>query len=172
VAAGLVLDGHLRRGHRGAAGEIGHLVVDPAGPPCPCGQRGCLEMLVSGPAIARRWPAPAGCPSAEHLVQAATSGDDAATAALAEIADHLAAAVTLLGLTVDPATIVLGGGVAEAGEPLANAVRRTLTGRAATVPVLADLDLAARVTLLPAGAAPGALGAALLARAALVPAGT
>ena len=171
VAAGLVLGGQLRRGHRDAAGEIGHLVVDPNGPRCRCGQRGCLEALVAGPAIAARWPAPAGRAPAEHLVQAAAGGDAAAAQALAEVAAHIGAAVTVLGLTVDPATIVLGGGVAEAGEPLVRAVRDALASRAAGVPLLEALDLAARVTLLAVDAAPGALGAALLARSALVPAG-
>ena len=56
VAAGLIFDGRLRRGAHGVAGEIGHLPVDPGGPACECGQRGCLETVASGAAIARRWP--------------------------------------------------------------------------------------------------------------------
>ena len=51
LAAGIVLDGRLRRGVHGAAGEIGHIPVDPAGPLCACGQRGCLELTVSGAAL-------------------------------------------------------------------------------------------------------------------------
>jgi len=54
IAAGVVLDGRLHRGARGLAGEIGHAIADRAGPVCTCGQRGCLEALVSGPSIARR----------------------------------------------------------------------------------------------------------------------
>jgi glucokinase len=54
IAAGLILDGRLHRGARGLAGEIGHAILDPNGPVCACGQRGCLEAFVSGPAIARR----------------------------------------------------------------------------------------------------------------------
>jgi glucokinase len=173
VAAGLVLDGHLRRGGRGAAGEIGHVVVDPAGPTCPCGQRGCLEALVSGPAIARRWAVPAGEPLTAHLVGAASAGDPKAVALLREIAGHLASAVALLALTVDPDVVVLGGGVAEAGEPLADAVRAVLAERAAASSMLADLDLPARLVVLPSGAAAGAIGAALLARSdAAEPAGS
>jgi predicted NBD/HSP70 family sugar kinase len=164
VAAGLVLDGRLRRGAAGAAGEIGHVVIDPAGPPCPCGQRGCLEALVSGPAIARRWPAAAGQPVATHLVDAAVAGDEAAASLLAEVGGHLASAVQLLALAVDPRHIVLGGGVTEAGEPLAEAVRTALVARARAVPLLADLALADRIVVLPSGAAPGATGAAMLAR--------
>jgi predicted NBD/HSP70 family sugar kinase len=169
VAAGLVLGGRLRRGARGAAGEIGHVVLDPAGPPCPCGQRGCLEVLVSGPAIARRWPTPEGAPVATHLVTAAAAGDEAAAAILADVAGHLATAVQLLALAVDPHRIVLGGGVTEAGRPLADAVRAALATRARQVPLLAELALADRVTVLPAGAVPGATGAAVLARAGIEP---
>ena len=54
IGAGLVLDGRLYRGERGVAGEIGHVIVDPAGPACRCGQNGCLEAIASGPAIARQ----------------------------------------------------------------------------------------------------------------------
>lgn len=165
VAAGLVLSGQLRRGAHGAAGEIGHVVLDPSGPECPCGQRGCLEVFVSGPAIARRWPAADGAPVATHLVTAAAAGDEAAIALLAEIAGHLASAVQLLALAVDPQRIVLGGGVTEAGPPLADAVRSSLAARARAVPLLAELALADRVTVLPPGAAPGATGAAVLASA-------
>ena len=56
LAAGLVLDGRLRRGEHGAAGEIGHVPVDPAGALCRCGQRGCLETIASGSALAAAWP--------------------------------------------------------------------------------------------------------------------
>ena len=56
LAAGIIIDGTVWRGSRGTAGEIGHIPVDPNGPECPCGQRGCLEMLASGSAIARQWP--------------------------------------------------------------------------------------------------------------------
>src|SRR5262245_32843537 len=56
LAAGLVLDGRLRRGVHGAAGEIGHIPVDPSGPLCQCGQRGCLETMASGSALAVAWP--------------------------------------------------------------------------------------------------------------------
>ena len=77
VAAGLMLDGRLRRGALGVAGEIGHLPVDPAGPVCECGQRGCLEMVASGSAIARRWPSSNGR-AASDLFAAAEAGDPTA----------------------------------------------------------------------------------------------
>jgi predicted NBD/HSP70 family sugar kinase len=165
LAAGLVLDGRPRRGAHGAAGEIGHLPVDPQGPPCECGQRGCLEVLASGTAIAARWTAADGDLSATSaLLAAAAGGDPGAVAVLDDVAGHLAGAVALLAQTVDPEVIVLGGGVAEAGPGLLEAVRRALRSRAARSPVLAAIDLANRVALVPDGVHAGALGAAVFAR--------
>jgi predicted NBD/HSP70 family sugar kinase len=165
LAAGLVLDGRPRRGAHGAAGEIGHLPVDPQGPLCECGQRGCLEVLASGTAIAARWTAADGDLSATSaLLAAAAGGDPGAVAVLDDVAGHLAGAVALLAQTVDPEVIVLGGGVAEAGPGLLEAVRRALRSRAARSPVLAAIDLANRVALVPDGVHAGALGAAVFAR--------
>ncbi len=165
LAAGFVLDGRIRRGAHGAAGEIGHLPIDPEGPLCECGQRGCLEALASGAAIAARWPSGDGeVTAAASLLAAAGSGDPAATALLDEVAGHLAGAVALLAQTVDPEVVVLGGGVAEAGAGLLDAVRAALRRRAGRSPVLAAIDLADRVALVPPGVPAGALGAAVLAR--------
>jgi glucokinase len=165
LAAGFVLDGRIRRGAHGAAGEIGHLPVDPDGPVCECGQRGCLEVLASGAAIAARWPSGDGeITAAASLLAAAEAGDPGAVALRDEVAGHLAGAVALLAQTVDPEVIVLGGGVAEAGAGLLDAVRDALRGRAARSPVLAAIDLAGRVALVPPGVPAGALGAAMLAR--------
>jgi predicted NBD/HSP70 family sugar kinase len=165
LAAGLLLGGHIRRGAHGAAGEIGHLPVDPQGPRCECGQRGCLEALVSGAAIAARWPSADGAAAATAaLLAAASAGDERALAVLSEVAGHLATAVALLAQTVDPELIVLGGGVAEPGPGLLDAVRDALRDRAARSPVLAAIALADRVTLVPEGVPAGAVGAAVLAR--------
>jgi predicted NBD/HSP70 family sugar kinase len=176
LAAGLLLGGHIRRGAHGAAGEIGHLPVDPHGPLCECGQRGCLEALASGTAIAQRWPAGDGTPptrrdlSAEplgatpSLLAAAAAGDPAAIDVLDEVAGYLAGAVALLAQTVDPEVIVLGGGVAESGAGLLDAVRDALRRRAVRSPVLGAINLAERVALVPEGVPAGAVGAAVLAR--------
>ena len=165
LAAGLLLDGRIRRGAHGAAGEIGHLPIDPHGPPCECGQRGCLEAVASGTAIAARWPASdgEGTPAAS-LLAAAERGDPAAVAVLADVAGHLAGAVALLAQTVDPEVVVLGGGVADAGPGLLAAVQDALRARAARSPVLAAIQLADRVALVPEGVPAGALGAAVVAR--------
>src|SRR6516165_2050316 len=63
LAAGLVLGGQLRRGAHGAAGEIGHVPVDPAGALCSCGQKGCLELVASGSAVAAAWPSSDAAPA-------------------------------------------------------------------------------------------------------------
>jgi len=173
LAAGLVVDGALHRGARGTAGEIGHVPVDPAGPLCGCGQRGCLEALGSGSAIARAWPVdgPRAGPDpgsgsgegpAHGLFRAATAGDLKAVAVRDEVAGHLASAVQLLVLTVDADVVVLGGGVADVGEPLRAAVAAALTRRGRDSAFLASLDLPARVRLVPAGQPVAAIGAALL----------
>ncbi|HZI97116.1 MAG TPA: ROK family protein [Actinomycetales bacterium] len=165
LAAGVVLGGRLRRGTRGAAGEIGHVPMDPAGPACPCGQRGCLEVLASGTAISRRWPVPDGGNAAFSLFDAADGGDPEASRIRDEVADHLAAAVRLLVLTLDVELVVLGGGVADVGTRLRKAVSAALVRQQQGAPFLRALDLAARV-VLPAGGRPlGAVGAALAGRA-------
>jgi glucokinase len=167
LAAGLVLDGAVRRGARGTAGEIGHVAIDPAGPVCGCGQRGCLEALVSGSAIGRAWPVPAGSTdaggTAGALFRAAASGDVTAARVRRQVAEHLAVAVRLLVLTVDVEVVVLGGGVAEVGEPLRAAVAGALRRQADGSPFLASLDLPARISLVPTGQPVAAIGAALLA---------
>jgi predicted NBD/HSP70 family sugar kinase len=164
VAVGFFLHGEMHVGARGIAGEIGHLPVDPDGELCECGQRGCLETVASGATIARRWTAPDGGPGdASGLFEAAAAGNARAVALRDEICVHLAAAVALVAHTVDPELIVLGGGVADVGRPLLDGVRSALRARAVT-PLLASLDLPARLTIIPEGIPVGALGAARAAR--------
>lgn len=112
IGAGLCLDGKLFRGGQGKAGEFGHIVVDPDGPPCHCGNRGCLEALSSGTAIA----ALAGLPSAAAVSRAAQEGDEEAAKVLAQAAWHLGVAVggSLINL-LNPDAIAFGGGVFAAG---------------------------------------------------------
>lgn len=161
LGAGLVTGGRLRRGARGAAGEIGHVPVDPSGPACGCGQRGCLEMLASGAALSRAWPVEGAGPAASALFAAAAHGDARAVAVRDTFADHVASAVRLLVLTCDVETVVLGGGVSELGPPLLDAVTGALHRQAGTSVFLKSLDLPARVALVPAGSPVGAVGAAL-----------
>jgi predicted NBD/HSP70 family sugar kinase len=129
IGAGLVLEGRPYRGHRGLAGEIGHVLVDPQGPICRCGNRGCLETLASGPALVAliRASRP-GEVTLPGLIELAREGDVGCRRVLADagraVGGALASLVSLLG----PDTIVIGGDVGEAGdlllEPLREAVQR------------------------------------------------
>ena len=141
LAAGIVLDGDLLRGARGVAGEIGHIPVDPEGELCGCGQRGCLETLASGSAIARMWPSDDALPARE-LFAAAAAGDGAAVGCASGFLTGVAAAVRLLVLTTDVDRIVIGGGLAALGEPLIEGTHRILNQWAAESAFLESLDLA------------------------------
>jgi glucokinase len=163
LAAGLVLDGTLRRGATGAAGEIGHVPIDPLGEICRCGQRGCLETVASGRALAEAWPS-GDAPPAQALFAAAAAGDPRAIEVRDRFAAGVADAVRTLCLAVDPATIVLGGGVSHLGAPLVDAVSDALRAQAASSPFLASLDLAARIRVVPEDQPVAAIGAALLGR--------
>jgi glucokinase len=163
LAAGLVLEGRLRRGDHGAAGEIGHVPVDPAGALCQCGQRGCLETVASGSALAAAWPS-GDVPAAQALFAAADAGEPAAVAERDRFAAGVASAVRVLALSVDPRSVVLGGGVAQLGEPLRVAVAAALREQARTSPFLGSLDLAGRLRVVPTGYPVAAVGAALLGR--------
>lgn len=161
LAAGLVLDGRLWRGSRGAAGEIGHIPIDPNGPLCPCGQRGCIEVLASGSAIARQWPGADARP-VQKLFDAAQRGDAHAIEVQRGFVSNIAAAVRVLVLTIDVDTVVLGGGVSSLGERLGQAVGRVLDGWSAQSPFLASLQLASRVRLAPSSYPSAAVGAAMI----------
>jgi len=178
IGGGLVLDGRLQRGGHGFAGEIGHVVVDPQGPQCPCGRRGCWERYASGSGLGRmaREAAEAGVAQrvvqlaggdpeqvrGEHLTVAAAEGDPEACAVMARFAWWVALGLANLAAVLDPEVIVLGGGMIEAGsvllEPAGASFHSLLEGAAhrPAVPVLAA-QLGARA---------GAIGAALLARSA------
>lgn len=161
LAAGLVLNGELWRGSRGAAGEIGHIPVDPNGPVCSCGQRGCLETMASGSAIARQWPTAHPSP-VQELFDAAQGGNDLALDVKRRLVENVASVVRALVLTVDVDIVVIGGGISSLGEPLLSEVRAVLDSRAAMSPFLASLDLADRLRIVPSGFPTAAVGAALL----------
>jgi glucokinase len=166
LAAGFVLSGRLRRGAHGAAGEIGHVPVDPAGALCSCGLRGCLEQRASGSALTAAWPVQGDDHPAEALFSAAAAGDQDAVNARDRFASGVAEAIRMLALSVDPVAIVIGGGVAQVGDPLLQAVAAALRSQAAQSPFLEALGLADRLSLLPAGLPVGAIGAALIGDAA------
>jgi glucokinase len=140
IGGGLILGGRLWRGHHGVAGEIGHMVVRPGGPLCTCGNRGCLESLASGLSIARRAreALAAGEPgeqllalaggdpqsiTAELVFHAARGGDAVSARVVTAAADDLGLAIAMLCSLIDPGRVILGGGVAKAGEQLLAPVR-------------------------------------------------
>lgn len=132
VGGGLVLGGELHPGPSGNAGHIGHISVDLDGDDCPCGGRGCVERIASGPNIARRavengWrPGPDGDASAAAVAAAARAGDPVATASFERAARALAAGIAATATLVEVEIAVLGGGVAKAGEVLFAPLRRSL----------------------------------------------
>ncbi|KAM9863402.1 ROK family protein [Leucobacter sp. BZR 635] len=160
LAAGTTIDGVPVRGTDGYAGEIGHLAVDPRQRACLCGQFGCLETVASGSALKTHWPA-GGAHPGRTLLAAVAAGDSDAKQALDYLIDGAAQAVRVLGLAVNPGTIVIGGGLRLIGEPLFAGVRDTLTGWARASEFIAALRLAERVQVLPEGSPAAAIGAAI-----------
>jgi glucokinase len=158
IAGAIGIDGRIEPGAHGYAGEIGHIVVRPDGPPCGCGQRGCLERLASAAAVSRAWAEASGDPDADaaDCAKAVESGDQRAAevwhGAIAALADGLVTAITLL----DPRTLIIGGGLAEAGETLFTPLRAAVEER---------VTFQKLPTLVPAalGDTAGCLGAGLLA---------
>ena len=138
IGSGIISDGRLVRGLTGAGAEAGHTVIDPAGPRCPCGLRGCLEQMASGGAIGRMGReavgsdpsssilAFAGSPEAvtgEHVAKAAREYDETARSVLATAGRALAVGLSNLVNIFDPEVIVLGGSAAGAGEAFLGVAR-------------------------------------------------
>jgi glucokinase len=175
VGGGMVVDGRILRGASGAAGELGHVVIDESGPPCPgnCPGRGCLESFVSGPALAREGRARADAEPESALGRAlaagreitgplvtelAHDGDEAARAAVVVLGRHLGVGMTSLVNVFNPEVIVVGGGLVAAGDLLLTPAREVVAKRA-LVPARDQ------VRIVPArfGDESGMLGAAALA---------
>ncbi|CCK62752.1 ROK family protein [Mycobacterium canetti] len=162
VGGGLVLDGVPYFGRTGNAGHVGHVVVDPDGSTCPCGGRGCVETMASGPSMARwaranGWSAPSRV-GAKELAEAAMAGDTVALRAFRRGARALAATIASVGATCDLDLVVIGGGVAKAGRLLFDPLRAALSD-------YARLDFLAGLRVVPAelGGDAGLVGAARLA---------
>lgn len=154
VAASIVAGGHLLRGGLGQAGEFGHVVVRPGGPLCGCGTRGCLEAVSSAASIARAYGALAGrqVEGAADVLAAMADDPEAVRVwneALAALADGLINVVNLLS----PTRIVIGGGLAEAGDALVKPLYDAVAGRANVVPVpdIVVAQFGARAALAGAG---------------------
>ncbi|MBB5867776.1 glucokinase [Allocatelliglobosispora scoriae] len=165
IGGGLVLNGSVYLGPTGNAGHIGHITVDPAGQVCPCGATGCVETIASGPAMTR-WALANGWrpetadarPDAKALAADARRGDPPAVAAFARAADALATALLTTAALCDVDTVVVGGGVAAAGDTLLDQLRTAIAARTG-MPFLGRL----RVESTGLGRHAGLYGAAALA---------
>ncbi|GAA2204735.1 ROK family protein [Nonomuraea monospora] len=161
IAGAVVLSGALYGGAGGWAGQIGHIPVRPGGVACGCGQRGCLAAYASGGALAAR----CGVDGAEEVLRRFLDGDARAAEVWGEAVEALALALTTYTLLLDPAAVVIGGGVSQAGEALLAPLRAALTGRLAfrRAPEVRASSLGALAGLMGAGllgwrAVPGASG--------------
>jgi glucokinase len=152
LGGGIVVDGRLLMGMNGTIGEIGHQTILPDGPRCGCGNNGCLEQYAAGPAIARA----AGMATPEEVFEAARAGDAAATGVLERAGAFLGIGIANVVLTVGPERVVVGGGVAAAGDLILEPARRELARRVTVMPL-------ERISVVPAalGTGAGAIGAAL-----------
>lgn len=161
VAAGIVIDGRIHRGSRGTAGEVGHISVDPRGRVCGCGQRGCIETLCGGGALAKAWGRPGALP-VKDIIEAADAGDADAIRLRADLHHGGAAAVRVLVLSADVDTVIIGGGLTALGPRLDDGIRSALQADAETSPFMRSLHLDERIEMLPAGSPAAAFGAALV----------
>jgi glucokinase len=174
IGGGVVAGGVLQRGANGFGGEPGHMVVDPKGPPCPCGRRGCWERFASGSGLGRLAREAAesgrggkfvslagGDPEAvrgEHVTRAALEGDADALAVFEEFGWWAALGIANLVNVLDPEIVVVGGGLVSAGDLVMDPIRKAFP----------TLVLAAEhrplVPIVPAqlGSDAGAIGAALI----------
>lgn len=152
VGGVIAVGGHVLQGHDGTAGEIGHQTIDPDGPWCGCGNRGCLEAYARADQVA----AACGTATAEEAVCRAREGDALAIAGLASVGRYLGIGIANMVAVLSPDRVVLGGGVAQAGELLLEPIRAELRRRV-------HVTSLAEVELLPAelGTWAGAIGAAV-----------
>jgi glucokinase len=162
VGGGLVMDGRLVNGSSGNAGHVGHIVVDPDGPPCGCGGHGCVEAIARGPALAawaqeQGWrPGQPGA-TARELAADAAQGHPVGLAALRRAGRALGIGIASATSLCDLEVVAVGGGLSQAGpllfDPLEQALRE-----------YARLDFARQVQVVPAalGQSAGLVGAAAL----------
>jgi glucokinase len=171
IGTGIVFDKKIYHGRTGSAAEGGHMTIDYHGPQCPCGKRGCIETLASGPNIARRAQARLTTTSrivqlagsleqvrSEHVGQAFREGDPVATEVLTETAHLLTVWLGNIVDLLEPDVIVVGGGVAELMSPFFDSISKNLphwsiNQRAGEIPLLmarygADAGIAGAAALL------------------------
>ena len=155
IGGGIMIDGRIHLGDSGKAGEIAHQIIVPDGPICGCGNRGCVEALARADVLADI----AGAPDVETVFDRAAAGDERSLSAIDTVAGYigigLANVVTLLG----PSCIVIGGGIAAAGDLILDPIREATRSHVTLVPT--DGFEIVRAEL---GSFAGAIGAALAGR--------
>lgn len=177
IGGGVVSGGVLNEGAHRFAGEFGHMVVDPSGPQCPCGKKGCWERFASGAGLgllARELAMAGGAPGlveraggdpedvrGEHVTEAAAAGDPAALEIMRRFGWWVGLGLANLANIFDPDVIVIGGGLVEAGEVLMAPIRRSFLDLVEA----ADRRPVADVRAATLGPRAGAVGAGLLAAA-------
>lgn len=158
IGAGIMCDGRMLLGHRGIAGELGHIIVDPHGMLCRCGNRGCLETIASPPAIAellaRSWGRPVG---SDDLVELLRRGDRGTARAIEDAGQAVGKALAIAVLILNPEVIVVGGDLAAAQETLLEPMRRAISRNTMTCHTDSP-----RVAVSALGDSAGVLGAAAL----------
>ncbi len=159
LASGVVFDGKLWSGSRGAAGEIGYVVVDPNGPKDRDGVRGRLETYASGGGIAYQWHGPE---AADQIMLEAFAGDTRAQAIREGLRWGVAQAVRILVLTLDVDAVIIGGGLVKMRDELRLGVEQYLESSKREGDFIASLDLPSRVVWLEAHVPVAAVGAAML----------
>lgn len=173
ISAGIMLNGRVLRGANGFAGEVGHVSADPTDGRCVCGLVGCLEHETAGPAIARAAREAVASGRATTLTadatptdvfRAAQAGDALACELATTFAERLARAIRGLVLTLGVSYVVIGGGVAGAGEALLQPVLDAISRERQASPLVEAAFADARVEILPPHIEAGARGAAAIAR--------
>lgn len=168
IGCGLLLNGQIYHGANGSAGEIGHITIDEDGPVCQCGNRGCLEALAGGRAIAQKAIeavkkgrrtqlaeiTPVEQITAQKVISAARRGDLLAQQMMSEAGYHLGTAVSSLVNVFNPDMVVIGGGMAQMGDLLIEPIRQTVQRRSLRV-----ASRAVRITVAVLGRRSTAMGA-------------
>jgi fructokinase len=156
VGGGIVIDGRLWRGAQHIAGEWGHHAVDPAGPECYCGRRGCVETLIAGPAVERRYRQRGGLAlRVDAIAQRARAGEELARAVVDELLEHFGRSLANLIAILDPDVVVLGGGLSNLDELYEG-------GRVAVARYLFNDEMRTPLLRNQLGDSAGVIGAALL----------
>ena len=152
VGGVFAVDGKVHQGHAGTGGEIGHQTIDPDGPWCGCGNRGCLEGFARADQIA----AACGTATVEEAVRRARAGDDRALDGIAQVGRYLGIGIANMIAVISPDRVVLGGGVAAAADLLLEPIRAELRRRV-HVTSLDEVD----IVTAELGTWAGAMGAAV-----------